>query len=423
VVFGHPIIGAIISTALAAGATCWMVRGWVPSFWALVGGLLVATHGTLHLSWSMTYKGGSLAMLGGALMFGSLPRIQTKPRIRDAVLMGTGAILLYFTRPFEGLVVGTCVAVAILVTMFEQHPVRIKFILARFILPASLVLLAGLSFSAYYNSKITGDPFTLPYKVHADSYGKTPIFLWQSPRQDSIDYNHRLMESFYTKWEFRYYQAQQTVSGLLHEKFRRFKQMAEFYFNYGLIIPLLFLPWLFRPKLRFVWVTLAIFFVSQLTLTWTHAHYLAPIAPLFFILVVQGMRLVSVVSRRHPWIIVAIPLALVLHLIFLGMKFQDHRDNESRHWLKDRISVTKELGDIPGQHVVFVKYRKPHWVHAEWVYNNADIDSAKIVWARDMGERQNRLLVDYYPGHNIWLAEVKKKSVELQPYSEWQNVN
>ena len=60
VLFGHPIIGAIISTALAAGATCWMLRGWVPSFWALVGGLLVATHGSLQLAWSMSYWGGSL---------------------------------------------------------------------------------------------------------------------------------------------------------------------------------------------------------------------------------------------------------------------------------------------------------------------------------------------------------------------------
>jgi hypothetical protein len=48
------------------------------------------------------------------------------------------------------------------------------------------------------------------------------------------------------------------------------------------------------------------------------------------------------------------------------------------------------------------------------VYNAADIDGAKIVWARDMGRSANRQLVDYYRDRHIWCLAPDRDPSALQ---------
>jgi hypothetical protein len=57
-------------------------------------------------------------------------------------------------------------------------------------------------------------------------------------------------------------------------------------------------------------------------------------------------------------------------------------------------------------------------VEKEWVYNEADIDGSKVVWAREMDSVQNRKLVEYFKDRHVWLVEVGRdgSSPELKPY-------
>ena len=54
----------------------------------------------------------------------------------------------------------------------------------------------------------------------------------------------------------------------------------------------------------------------------------------------------------------------------------------------------------------------------EWVYNSANIDSSKVVWARDMGSARNQELIDHYQDRQVWLAEPEQDSATWAPYSE-----
>jgi hypothetical protein len=68
----------------------------------------------------------------------------------------------------------------------------------------------------------------------------------------------------------------------------------------------------------------------------------------------------------------------------------------------DRLQVTRELSQLDGQQLVIVRYSPTHDVDHEWVYNDADIDGAKVVWARDMGA-QNEELLRYFGNREAWI--------------------
>jgi hypothetical protein len=77
-----------------------------------------------------------------------------------------------------------------------------------------------------------------------------------------------------------------------------------------------------------------------------------------------------------------------------------------------------QLESIPGQHLVIVRYSYDHHnVNYEWVYNTADIDHSKIVWAREIQGADISPLLNYYKDRNVWLVEADSVPVKLVPYS------
>ena len=51
------------------------------------------------------------------------------------------------------------------------------------------------------------------------------------------------------------------------------------------------------------------------------------------------------------------------------------------------------------------------------VFNAADIDNSKVIWARDMSEAENLELIRYYKDRTVWLVQpdMKPASVSLYP--------
>ena len=109
---GHPWIGNLLATALMCAALTWMLQGWLPPGWALLGGVLVVLRLGVFGYWINGYWCGSVTALGGALVLGALPRLKRRARVRDAIWMALGLAILANTRPYEGLILGATVAVA-----------------------------------------------------------------------------------------------------------------------------------------------------------------------------------------------------------------------------------------------------------------------------------------------------------------------
>ena len=78
--------------------------------------------------------------------------------------------------------------------------------------------------------------------------------------------------------------------------------------------------------------------------------------------------------------------------------------------------MLRDLEHSQEYHVVLVRYGPKHLPDEEWVYNLADIDAAKVVWAREMGPQADRELFAYFKGRRAWLLKADKLPRHLVPY-------
>jgi hypothetical protein len=114
------------------------------------------------------------------------------------------------------------------------------------------------------------------------------------------------------------------------------------------------------------------------------------------------------------FIVRVIPVIYVLLIVAAIAKIM-RSDVDS--WRFDRAHILSRLRQKEGLHLVIVRYGPKHTSNAEWVYNEADIDHAKIVLAREMDESQNHRLIHYFKDRHVWLLEADKAPPKVVPYS------
>jgi len=81
----------------------------------------------------------------------------------------------------------------------------------------------------------------------------------------------------------------------------------------------------------------------------------------------------------------------------------------------ERAAIASQLQNSPGRHLVIVRYGPDHDLNQEWVYNAADIDGAKTVWARDMGDQDNQELLRYFHDRQGWYLDADQVPPRLEP--------
>src|SRR5215471_12907237 len=91
---GTAFAGVVLSVGVLCGAICWMLQGFLPPQWALVGGFLAVMRFALFGYWADSYMGGAAAAIGGALLLGAILRIRRNPSPANGVVLGLGAAIL-----------------------------------------------------------------------------------------------------------------------------------------------------------------------------------------------------------------------------------------------------------------------------------------------------------------------------------------
>jgi hypothetical protein len=86
------------------------------------------------------------------------------------------------------------------------------------------------------------------------------------------------------------------------------------------------------------------------------------------------------------------------------------------HFGTERARVEGYLTNLPGKQLAIVRYSSRHNPFNEWVYNSAEIESSKVVWAREMDAVNNQELIDYYKGRKVWLVEPDFSQAKVSTY-------
>ena len=419
-IIGNPWIGQLIASALMCAAICWMLQGWIPPQWALLGGALAVARLGLLSYFTNGYWSACLPALGGALVLGALPRIQHGARKVHSVVMAFGLFVLANTRPYEGLLLSAGVAIALFAWMISRKGPSARVSWTRIILPIVLTLVPLAAWTGYYYYRVTGSPFRMAYSLNRETYAMGRYFVWQKPWPQKT-FHHAKMQASYER-ELDEANENQTLAGFIHRVRVKFYYLWITYLVAPLPFFLIALPFAVRDRrLRVPWMVAGIFTVGLTVEVWGLPHYFAPVAALLYLFLMQCARHL----RHWKWkgrplgmaMVRAISLVYIATaLLRIGLALTHiHPEKEWQHGDMERAAVVRQLDSLPGQHVVLVSYPPDFDLDREWVFNGADIDAQKVVWARDMGAANNHELVEYYKGRQFW--QVVGGSTKLQHYS------
>jgi hypothetical protein len=304
--------------------------------------------------------------------------------------------------------------------MLGGHRPPVAVATSRFVLPVALVLFATGVAMGYFFWRTTGSPLRMPYQVNRATYGAAPYFIWQTPGPQPV-YRHGVMRDFYVNVELAAYQRMLSIGGFVRETGIKLLVIWGFYIGPALTIPLLSFPWIVRDRrIRWLLGMGGVSLAGTALVTFFIPHYVAAITGIIIAVVVQGMRHLRVWSPGGKPVGMALVRAMVVicalmvpvHAWVLGALGRGPLQSMGA----ERARVLARLEVLPQKQLVLVRYRPDHDPLQEWVYNGADIDGSKVVWAHDMGSEKNEELIHNYEDRRVWIIEADERPAKLESY-------
>jgi len=432
VLTGLPWVGVLLANGLMCCALLWMLASMVPRPWPFVGAVILGLRMSVFTLFMNSYWGQALAATGGMLVFGAVIRVRKRGWRGTSAIAGViGMMMLASTRIFEGGLL--CLALGCVLLVWYWRDLRsaaLRKEQLRFaaIFAVGCVLTVGLL--GYYNFRTTGNPLKPAYVLWRGKQAMAPTFIFQNIRPGKYTYFSQEDLRFYANFELGLFGFPK--SSIENYLITRKDRLADFFRMYvrALLLPAL-LVGIFSKKTTAGWLALLALLAAcagQLILSFGMPTYQAPFLGMVYLLIILGLRRMSMAWRksgRGPSLVTATILGIVIvfglqvkaaiqHVNFLSEDPWYHYGYASRE--SNRDLILKYLAAQPGNHLVIVRYARNHPCIYEWVWNLADPDSQRIVWARELEPASTAALVRYYGGRRVWLLQVNRDEASMTPY-------
>lgn len=391
--FGREIYGVWLSFIAASMAVLWALRSVFSIRWALLGTGLLFLNATLCVTWSFSFWGGSVALLGGALFMGGLLRVFPSVTRSALTAMCVGLFVMAFSRPMEGLI-SAAIPLLAYVLVFVLSKSRDQPLKELYRVMVALAIVGGIIvfLNLTYNWILTGSPFRFPH-THWKPSGAS----------------HEVIQSYRGSYDYGN-----------QAEFARL--MSAFTSPYLLPLYLLALQKIRDIRVLVGGITVVGVCVISVLTSRGWPHYVAPVLPMMIGLTVVGaIQLSSFKLGGSRAGLTALLVLLLLHadyeirkIAFSATQVFSPVNRPPNELTKTNIDTM--LQQQPGNHLVFVRYLEGHDVGREYVYNRADIPSSKVIWAREMTYEKNKTLCALYPERHLWLLHVRTEPIQLESY-------
>jgi hypothetical protein len=418
---GNPWIGVLLSCAAMCAVIYWMLLAWLPPRWALLGAVIAWLKFAVVSYWINSYWGGAVAATGGALLLGALARFLHRPRYRDALLFGLALAILANSRPYEGLIFSLPALFVLARWLFQQSrgatPLQTRWRIIA--LPIAVLLLLTGAFMGFYNHRLTGHALLFPNALNVRTYHTAPMFLFQKTKP-MLHYNNQQFEDFYNGWEREEYDhSWESIKCISWLKSVRFFSAFVWW---GMLLALPALWFALRDRrTRLPVITLAFVAAATFAVVWSNSHYAAPVTCIVVLLYLQSLRRLRLMRWKNwRWGAVLARTSVLLLLVdTTGAVVR--KECDTFYWTcqgdVSRQTIQRKLQSLPGNHLVMVRYGDDHNIHDDWVYNGAEINTAKVIWAREIDPEQDGKLFDYFQDRKVWLVTPDTDNTYLAPYT------
>jgi hypothetical protein len=405
---GGPRLGQWLAFGGMGAALFWMLTGWLSRRAALVTtGVFVLV--LADTDWASGFWGSSLAVAGSALVFGVVPRLAQGPHVRFGVLAGLGAALLALTRPFEGLAVSLVPAAYIAWWLLAARDRKRRIV--RVALPCTAVLSLSALLLGAHNRAVTGSPFRLAYAHYEEGAVGAPAFIWQpvnSPRgplraneQARLGIDLGSYTDMRRNWPLAMWSRSTTT--------------LRYYFPHAVFALAFFLvPLALRDRRLWLAVAAATAVGAAIGASSFYLpHYVGPALPPLLLLYAAACGVVARVQwsghRLGRAAVAGLTSAIAAYAVFQIFSHDrlEHGMTRPGYWTRQRDAIARTIAQIPGQHLVFVRYAADYRSQNEWVQNRADLAGARLLWVHDRGDSANASLRAMETSRSAWLVSVR----------------
>lgn len=365
--------------------------------WTYWGGAFAAAFGLLLLLGVLvSTMDGHLESTQGGKLSNSMIRRYNGDQIESLCLIVVSSAGLFLSRPFEG---------TLFILLASLWWARSR--------STRLQLAIGFGIGAFalltYQYLLLGRPFSFAQTLYAKRFGD-PLWFWDSePSAPGIaiaEFQRFIREFSLPRWRLTHHPIE-----FLKLRVQEWKGVLTYWYGGALSLLGVFLMVfkVFREREFFQGVgrkvlgTAGVLFALTFFPLYFFPHYYAPFFGIFWVILL-------VASRGETR---AIPVAVFMISLFgsaWGLSQKAKFESERMEWGRGiRAPLQGFLERQPGKHIVLVKYGPHHNIHREWVWNEPDVEMAKIIWARWTTGESTRKALGIYGNREVWELTINQE--------------